>query len=92
MFVFFGLYNAVLAYPRIIASYTVSVRQYQTLQFTHSIFEYLIVFVNATHFASFSAYFTVNHRSAELTPKPCDLLMFRDVTPAHKGFTPSGKI
>ena len=23
---------------------------------------------------------------------PCDLLMLREVTPAHKGFTPSGKM
>jgi hypothetical protein len=37
--VFLGLYNAVLAYPRSIASYVVSVRQYRILQsrFLHCI-------------------------------------------------------
>jgi len=47
--------------------------------------------VNATHFASFSAYFTVNHISTWLNIPPCDLLMLRNVTSAHKGLAPSGK-
>ncbi|HCY40727.1 MAG TPA: hypothetical protein DHV48_05135 [Prolixibacteraceae bacterium] len=33
MVLFFGRYNDVLAYPRFIASYTVSVRQYRILPF-----------------------------------------------------------
>jgi hypothetical protein len=39
-----------------------------------------------------SVWVAPSHRSAELTPKPCHLLMLQDVTPAHKGLTPSGKI
>ena len=66
MFVFLGRYNAVLAYPRIIASYTVSVRQYRTLQsgFLHC---------------------------CRCRQPACHLLMFRVVTPAHKGLSPFGK-
>jgi hypothetical protein len=33
LLVFFGLYNDVLAYPHLIASYAISVRQYQILPF-----------------------------------------------------------
>jgi hypothetical protein len=63
---FFGLYKGMLAYPCIIASYVVSVRQYRILQ------------------ARFLQ--CILH-----SKPPCDLLMLRDATPAHKGLPPSGK-
>ena len=66
LFVFFGIYNDVVAYPNKYASYTVSVRQYRILQ---SRFLQCIL----------------------PSKPPCDLLMLRNLTLAHKGLAPSGK-